>query len=702
MAHDASSPRPANASEPVLSVRDLVIEVPDNEGLIRLVDGASFDVFPHEVFGIVGESGSGKSMTMLAVMGLLPDPVRMTSGEVILRGQRLTGLSFEEMRKVRGKSMSMIFQDPMTSLNPVLRIGSQIAETIRLHNRALSKAQVSARAIELLGLVGIPDPERRFDQFPNEFSGGMRQRAMIAIAMANHPDLMIADEPTTALDVTIQAQVLEVLANIRARTGAVLVLITHDLGLVAESADRVVVMYGGRMMERADVGVTFSEPRHPYTVGLISSLPRLDRNVVELYSIPGQVPNLAKRPPGCVFHPRCGLSNERAACRETVPEFREIGPGHRAACHFAEETVQWARAIAPAPLAADRAGSSEASAPAPKPALKVEGLSKSFNIRRRKGWGHDKLRAVREVSFTLTKGRTLGLVGESGCGKSTLGRVILRLIDPSAGTIWLTGDDITTLKPSRLRPKRRDLQVVFQDPYASLDPRMTIHDVIAEPLRINGRYQPSRIAELLAAVGLSAEVAQRRPAEFSGGQRQRIAIARALALGPDVMILDEAVSALDVSIQAQVINLLKDLQDKLGLSYLFISHDLSVVHHISDDVAVMYLGKLVEFGSRDQVFNAPAHPYTQALLSAIPVPDPDQARSGKRIMLSGDIPNPLSPPSGCAFRTRCFKATEYCAQVVPDLTARTGPGHLSACHYASPPGAAVVVNEKVDGQWRHP
>jgi peptide/nickel transport system ATP-binding protein len=699
MSH-ALSPPPADASEPVLSVRDLVIEVPGAEGPIRLVDGVSFDVFAHEVFGIVGESGSGKSMTMLAVMGLLPDPVRMTSGEVILRGQRLTGLSFEEMRKVRGRSMSMIFQDPMTSLNPVLRIGTQIAETIRLHNRALSKRQVRARAIELLSLVGIPDPGRRFDQFPNEFSGGMRQRAMIAIAMANDPHLMIADEPTTALDVTIQAQVLEVLANIRARTGAAMVLITHDLGLIAESADRVAVMYGGRMMERADVGVAFSEPRHPYTVGLISSLPRLDRNVVELYSIPGQVPNLAKRPTGCVFHPRCGLSNERAACRETVPEFREIGPEHRAACHFAEETVQWSRAISPASSAADQAGSSEAAAP--MPALKVEGLSKSFNIRRRKGWGHDKLRAVHEVSLKLSKRRTLGLVGESGCGKSTLGRLILRLIDPSAGTVWLTGDDITTLKPSRLRPKRRDLQVVFQDPYASLDPRMTIHEVIAEPLRINARYQSSRVAELLAAVGLPVEAAQRRPPEFSGGQRQRIAIARALALGPDVMILDEAVSALDVSIQAQVINLLKDLQHKLGLSYLFISHDLSVVHHISDEVAVMYLGKLVEFGSRDQVFNAPAHPYTQALLSAIPVPDPDRARGGKRIVLSGDISNPLSPPSGCAFRTRCFKATEYCARVEPELTPRTGSGHLSACHYASPPGGAVVVNEKVDELCRRP
>ncbi|AMN44037.1 ABC transporter ATP-binding protein [Rhodoplanes sp. Z2-YC6860] len=677
----ASVARPAPDHSPVLSVRDLVIEVPGKTGLTRLVDGASFDVFPHEVFGIAGESGSGKSMTMLAVMGLLPDPVRMTSGEVILRGRELTRLSFEDMRKLRGKTMSMIFQDPMTSLNPVLRVGAQIAEAIRLHNSSLSKIQVRSRAVELLNLVGIPDPERRLQQYPNEFSGGMRQRVMIAIAMANDPDLLIADEPTTALDVTIQAQVLDVLARVRARTGAAMVLITHDLGLMAESADRVAVMYGGRMMERASVGAAFAQPRHPYTVGLISSLPRLDRSVAKLYSIPGQVPDLARRPSGCVFHPRCGLANDRADCRERAPAFREIGEDHRVACHFAEETVQWSQAIeAPSDVKADPESPRP---PATSRVLEVVALRKDFHMRRRKGWGSDTLSAVRDVSFSLTAGRTLGLVGESGCGKSTLGRLILRLINPSGGTIRLQNDDITTMRPARLRPKRRELQVVFQDPYASLDPRMTVHEVIAEPLRINGRYNPNKIGELLAAVGMPVEAAQRRPPEFSGGQRQRIAIARALALEPDVMILDEAVSALDVSIQAQVINLLKDLQHRLELSYLFISHDLSVVHHISDDVAVMYLGKLVEVGSRDQVFRSPAHPYTQALLSAIPVPDPTGTRADTRIVLSGDIPNPLLPPSGCAFRTRCFKATEQCAQVEPALSERTGAGHLSACHYPS-------------------
>lgn len=697
MSMTSSKPENVPSQEPILSVRDLVIEVPSERGVTRLVDGATFDVFPHEVFGLVGESGSGKSMTMLAVMGLLPDPVRLTSGQVILRGRSLTSLSFEAMRKVRGKSMSMVFQDPMTSLNPVLRIGPQIAETVRLHNPAMSKAEIYARVIELLNLVGIPDPDRRYQQYPNEFSGGMRQRVMIAIAMANDPDLLIADEPTTALDVTIQAQVMKVLARVRAKTGAAMVLITHDLGLVAESANRVAVMYGGRMMERAPVDPIFGEPRHPYTVGLISSLPRLDRNVAELYSIPGQVPNLAKRPPGCVFHPRCALSNGRAACREQLPEFRQIGVDHRSACHFPEEVADWSRETSAA-LATESArdrGHVRSAPDTKPPVLRVERLTKDFAIRRRKGWGHDKLRAVRDVSLSLAGGRTLGLVGESGCGKSTLGRLILRLIEPSAGEIWLKNDDITVMKPSRLRPKRKELQVVFQDPYASLDPRMTIHEVIAEPLRINGRYSAARVNELLQHVGLSQEVAHRRPPEFSGGQRQRIAIARALALGPDIMILDEAVSALDVSIQAQVVNLLKSLQRELGLSYLFISHDLSVVHHISDNVAVMYLGKLIELGSRDQVFGSPAHPYTQALLSAIPAPDPARARASERIVLSGDIPNPLAPPSGCAFRTRCFKATEHCAQVEPQLVERTGPTHFSACHYAAENGAEQSSPRKV-------
>ena len=676
----AEGPPAIETSVPILSVRDLVIEVPTARGASRLVDGVSFDVHPHEVFGIVGESGSGKSMTMLAVMGLLPSPVRLASGEVWLRGDRLTDFTFEQMRHVRGRKMAMIFQDPMTSLNPVLRVGPQIAEIISLHDRSMSKTRVKERVVELLDSVGIPDPRRRVGQFPNEFSGGMRQRAMIAMAIANDPDLLIADEPTTALDVTIQAQVMDVLGSVRKRTGAAMVLITHDLGLIAEVADRVAVMYGGRLMERSPVATTFAEPLHPYTVGLIASLPRIDRDQGELYSIPGQVPDLSRRPPGCVFHPRCGLSQGRVECRERVPALLPLAPEHVAACHFAEEVRDWARVEArmldttprPQVTAIDQGA---------MPALKVDHVSKNFRVRRARGWGVDQLHAVSDVTFSLQKGRTLGLVGESGCGKSTLGRVILRLLKPTAGAVWLTGEEMSSMGTRRLRQKRRELQVVFQNPYASLDPRMTIHDIIAEPLRINDRYSPARVLELLGYVGLSPEVTKRRPPEFSGGQRQRIAIARALALGPDVIVLDEAVSALDVSIQAQVVNLLKKLQAEFGLAFLFISHDLSVVRHISDDVAVMYLGRLVEYGTREQVFSTPAHPYTQALLSAVPQPDPTQARQGGRIILSGELPNPMAPPSGCAFRTRCFKATARCAEEAPKLLSRTRPEHLVACHH---------------------
>ena len=675
----------AEGSGPILSVRDLVIEVPTAHGVTRLVDRVSFDVHPHEVFGIVGESGSGKSVTMLAVMGLLPHPVYLASGEVLLRGDRLTSFSFEQMRQVRGKKISMIFQDPMTSLNPVLRVGTQIAEAIWLHNRSITKAQVKERVIELLDLVGIPDPRRRAGQFPNEFSGGMRQRAMIAMAIANEPDLLIADEPTTALDVTIQAQVIDVLAGVRQRTGAAMVLITHDLGLIAEVADRVTVMYGGRMMERSSVATTFSEPLHPYTLGLIASLPRIDRDTGQLYSIPGQVPDPSKRPSGCVFHPRCGLSNGRAPCSQSIPLLRPLAPEHVVACHFAEETPAWGRREALKLDATHREGGGGIGGVdvTSELALKVDHLSKDFRVRRSRGFGVDRLQAVSRVSFALSKGRTLGLVGESGCGKSTLGRVILNLLQPTEGAVWLQGEKISQLKPRLLRDKRRELQVVFQNPYASLDPRMTIHEIIAEPLRINGRYMPERVTELLGQVGLSQEVAKRRPPEFSGGQRQRIAIARALALGPQVIILDEAVSALDVSIQAQVVNLLKNLQKELSLTYVFISHDLSVVQHISDEVAVMYLGRFVEYGPRERVFSAPAHPYTQALLSAVPKPDPTRARQESRIILSGDLPNPISPPSGCPFRTRCFKPTVRCAEETPDLVSRTAPNHLAACHYAT-------------------
>ncbi|WP_082476408.1 ABC transporter ATP-binding protein [Rhizobium sp. Leaf306] len=681
-----STPMATADTDIVLSVRNLSIEVPGAKGPVRLVDDVSFDVRQNEVFGIVGESGSGKSLTMLAVLGLLAEPLKIVSGSIKLRGRELTSLSFEQMRSIRGKTMAIVFQDPMTTLNPVLRIGKQIGEAVRLHNPGMSSRQVRDRVIELLQLVGIPNPEKRYSQYPNEFSGGMRQRVVIAIAMANEPDLLIADEPTTALDVTIQAQVMSVLAEVRERTKAAMVLITHDLGLVAETADRMAVMYGGRIMETSPAKTLFSNPNHPYTAGLIASLPRVDREVKELYSIPGFVPDLANRPRGCVFHPRCAMSNGRIPCREEKPLLHALRDDSAVACHFSEETAAWRQAQEKAVQIVDREQIDERDVLAP--ILKVDNLTKDFQIGVGLLRSSQQLKALRNISFEIPKGRTLGLVGESGCGKSTLARVLLRLLDASGGDVYLNGEPFMNLRGTRLRAKRRDLQVVFQDPYSSLDPRMTIHEVIGEPLRIHGRYDPQRIDELLAHVGLTPDAGRRRPPEFSGGQRQRIAIARALALNPDVLILDEAVSALDVSIQAQIINLLKKLQEELGLTYVFISHDLSVVRHISDEVAVMYLGRIVEHGAVREVFESPAHPYTQALLSSIPRPDASEGEG--RIVLEGDLPNPLSPPSGCSFRTRCFRAVEECARAEPKLEPRTGIDHLSACLFPGKPSYVLA------------
>ena len=662
----------------VLEVRNLSVEVPAPGGAIRLVDDVSFSIRRGEVFGLVGESGSGKSLTMLAVIGLLPPPVRLAGGSIVLHGQEIAHASFAAMRPLRGKTVSMIFQDPMTSLNPVRRVGAQIDEAVRLHNPGWNRSRIRDRSIALMELVGIPNPAWRYRQFPGEFSGGMRQRVMIAIAMANDPDLLIADEPTTALDVTIQAQVMSVLADVRRRTGAAMVLITHDLGLVAETADRIAVMYSGRLVEICPADAIFATPAHPYTAELEASLPSLEHNAASLYSIPGNVPEPGRRPSGCAFHPRCAVSNGRPRCAGELPRLREADTGRLAACHYAEETPAWAQARR------DEPGPRQAAAHAPggeaTPVLRVDSLVKHFAVRRNFGFGGAKLTALRGVSFALAKGRTLGLVGESGCGKSTLGRAVLRLFPISGGTITVNGDDLTQASGARLRAHRRDLQIVFQDPYSSLDPRLTVHEIVAEPLRINGRYARERVDELLRHVGLSAEAGKRLPAQFSGGQRQRIAIARALALQPDILILDEAVSALDVSIQAQIVNLLKSLQAELGLAYLFISHDLSVVRHISDEVAVMYLGSIVEIGPARLVFEAPAHPYTAALLSA--VPSPGRAGTRTRVLAKGEIPDPLAPPSGCTFRTRCPNAVEICARVAPELAERTGPGQFSACHFA--------------------
>ncbi|MCE7003109.1 ABC transporter ATP-binding protein [Kibdelosporangium philippinense] len=662
----------------MLEVSDLTVDFPSENGPVRAVRGLSYEVSAGEVLGIVGESGSGKSASSLAVMGLLQSKARV-SGSVRFRDRELIGLSDRELSQVRGRRIAMVFQDPMSALTPVYTVGDQIAEALLIHG--MSRQQAANRAVELLDLVGIPNAARRAGAFPHEFSGGMRQRVVIAIAIANNPDLIIADEPTTALDVTVQAQVLDVLKTAQQVTGAGVVLITHDLGVIAGFADRVVVMYAGRAVETGLTDEIFYQPRMPYTIGLLGSLPRLDATSKRpLLPIAGQPPSLVDLPPGCSFAPRCPMMID--ACRSAEPELDSVDGAHRAACIRIGEIspVQINTAEQPEPLKTPRAHRDVV--------LAVDGLVKHFPLtkgtvfKRKIGT----VRAVDGISFDIVEGETLALVGESGCGKTTTLMEILNL-EPA---VEILGTPVATLSTADRKAIRRDVQVVFQDPTASLDPRMPARDILAEPLQVHGYPRDAinnRVTELLDLVGLNPQDTDRYPAEFSGGQRQRIGIARALALNPKLIVLDEPVSSLDVSIQAGVLNLLDKLKARLGLSYLFVTHNLSVVRHLADRIAVMYLGKIVEIGDVSTVFDAPCHPYTQALLSAIPIPDPATERKRERIVLTGDLP---APASGCRFLPRCFKYAALaparqalCADSEPELTVRQ-EDHQVACHYATP------------------
>ncbi|MFF5208136.1 dipeptide ABC transporter ATP-binding protein [Streptosporangium sp. NPDC000396] len=686
---------------PVLEVTDLNVTFGSGPGAVHAVRGVSYAVRPGEVLGIVGESGSGKSVTSLAVMGLLPPHARV-AGSVRLWGQEILGAAEKTLTAFRGKTISMVFQDPLSALTPVYRVGDQIAEAVRIHQK-VSREQAAKRAVELLDLVGIPNAAQRAKAFPHEFSGGMRQRAVIAMAIANDPDVIICDEPTTALDVTIQAQVLEVLKKAQRETGAAIILITHDLGVVAGFADRVLVMYAGRPVEVGSVDDVYYRPRMPYTMGLLASVPRLDRDGGQpLVPIEGNPPSPAALPPGCPFEPRCPMAVP--ACAEAEPALEPVGlPGHQAACIRSGEieAAGWSPAQIYQAGTGDRRGPGAGPAAHERPVrlprderdvvLAVNDLAKHHPLmkgaffRRRVGTVY----AVDGISFDIRTRETLGLVGESGCGKTTTLMEILELAKPQRGTIVVLGHDTSELRARDQMAIRRDMQVVFQDPLASLDPRMTVYDIIAEPLRTHGIRAPGlRVRELLDLVGLDAGHAARYPQDFSGGQRQRIGIARALALEPRLIVLDEPVSALDVSIQAGVINLLEDLKSRLGLSYLFVAHDLAVVRHIADRVAVMYLGKIAEIGQVGQVYDTPMHPYTQALLSAIPLPDPEKERSRRRILLEGDLPSPADPPTGCRFRTRCPKfrtldeaGRARCVNEEPQVRP-LGEDHGASCHFA--------------------
>jgi peptide/nickel transport system ATP-binding protein len=659
----------------LLNIDDLHVNFATDTANVPAVEGFSLQVRPGEIVALVGESGSGKSVSAHSIMRLLPRTGR-AKGRILFEGRDLLSLAEEDMRDVRGRAISMIFQEPMTSLNPVLPIGLQIIEPLQFHLR-MSTRDANARAVELLRMVGISDPEQRLRQYPHQFSGGMRQRVMIAIGLACNPKLIIADEPTTALDVTIQAQILELMKSLSRDLGIALIVITHNLGIVARYAHRVVVMYSGRVVEQGDADAVFHEPRHPYTMGLLRSVPRLDRpRSGKLETIEGLPPSAAEPLPGCRFAPRCPF---RLPACDTPPPLAPTDTGGLSACiraaDIAAGKLVWRKtAVAPADATSQDAAI---------PALSVRNLTKHFPVKTGLLAKAQQVRAVEDVAFDVRAGETLGLVGESGCGKSTVGRLILRLETPTAGSIAYQGRDFTQMSRAERKAMRRKVQAVFQDPYSSLNPRMTIGQIVAEPLQVyhlasDSAAAQERVAMLLNEVGLRPELAQRYPHQLSGGQRQRVGIARALAIEPQFIVCDEAVSALDVSIQGQIVNLLQALQRKRGLSYLFIAHDLAVVRHISSRIVVMYLGRVMETADRDELCERPLHPYTKLLLDAAPIPDPTIEKARAPRLIKGELPSPLAPPSGCVFHTRCPLASAECRAEIPALR-EIRPGHAAAC-----------------------
>jgi peptide/nickel transport system ATP-binding protein len=748
---------------PVLDIQDLSTHIKLTSSVVQAVGNIDLHVDAGETLGVVGESGCGKSMTGLSIMGLLPPGGSIVNGSIKLNDRELVGLKDEEMRQLRGNEIAMVFQDPLTSLDPTKTIGYQVSEPVRLH-RGASKGEAMGRAVEVLSLVGLPRPKERLSDYPHQLSGGLRQRVMIAMALACEPKLLIADEPTTALDVTIQAQILALLKDLKDRLGMAMLLITHDMGVIAGHADRVNVMYAGRVVETAEAGQLFTEMHHPYTQALLASIPQLKQDANKaLHAIPGLPPDLTRPPQGCRFAARCSRATDK--CRTDEPPLSGKTFEHKFACWHpvdgplalaaigeggpdaastglvapdAESLTQAAAGdkvgyvpdavlpdadtpsadqdtVAPAGAIVVAAGlevtadgrlavterkvevaAGNGDGAGLPPLLDLRNLVKEYPVtsgailRRKVAAVH----AVSDVSFSVPAGTTFGLVGESGCGKTTIGKMIVALERPNSGAVTLGGVDVSKLRGRELRHKRRDLQLMFQDPQSSLDPRMRVGTIIGEPLAVqrlgSRKAQRERVFELLSEVGLPRNAVERYPHEFSGGQRQRIGLARALTLNPRLIVADEPVSALDVSIRAQVLNLMKRLQASHGLTYVVISHDLAVVKYMAERIGVMYLGKMVELGSAQDIYERPAHPYTAGLIATIPVPDPAAERAKDGVAITGELPSPVNPPSGCRFRTRCQFAQERCAAEEPELRS-FGPGHVAACHFPlqNPSGAAV-------------
>jgi peptide/nickel transport system ATP-binding protein len=668
--------RTAKSRETVLSVEDLSVTYTTKGGDVRAVRNLSFSLQRGEALGLVGESGCGKSTAALAVMAYLSSNARVSSGRVLFEGQNVLEMSDGQLRKLRGNRLAMVYQDPMTTLNPCLKIGPQMTEVLTVH-QGMTEKEAYNQCVDVLQTVNMPDPEEVMDRYPHQISGGQQQRIVIAMALLCNPDLLIMDEPTTALDVTVAATVLDLIRNLRTQLDSAILYISHNLGVVARVCDRVAVMYAGEMVEESGVNDLFLNPLHPYAKSLLRCVPTLNsgKESVQIYSIPGQVPSPANLPLGCVFEPRCGYSDGEH-CREARPSLVDAFDSRKVRCFRWREVAAGEpeqpdetedEAIPAPPVAASPAGE--------KSLLSVEGLgtsyvTKSSWLRRlMTGKGDRQVKAVNDISFQIRTGSILGVVGESGCGKTSLAKTVAGLVAPSGGKMEFLGMDVTKVVEKRDRNVLREIQMVFQNPDSTLNPTQTIREIVSRPLRISkvvprGEIE-QEVVRLLRTVKLGESYLDRKPRQLSGGEKQRVAIARAFASRPELVICDEPVSSLDVSVQSSVLNTLLRIQEMYGTSLIFISHDLSVVRYLCDYIMVMYLGKVVEFGPTDHLFQPPYHPYTEALLSAVPTPDPTARQ--RQVRLQGAVPSVLNPPPGCPFHTRCPRRTggELCATCAP-------------------------------------